>query len=64
MTGAVLITGGARRLGAAMARAVAAAGWRVVIHARESGDDAAALAAELGGAVVLGDLGDPRCRRG
>jgi NAD(P)-dependent dehydrogenase (short-subunit alcohol dehydrogenase family) len=59
MTGAVLITGAARRLGAAMARAVAAAGWRVVIHARESGDDAESLAAELGGAVVLGDLDDP-----
>jgi NAD(P)-dependent dehydrogenase (short-subunit alcohol dehydrogenase family) len=59
VSGAVLITGGARRLGAAIARAVAAAGYRPVIHARAPDQDAATLAAELGGAVVLGDLADP-----
>jgi NAD(P)-dependent dehydrogenase (short-subunit alcohol dehydrogenase family) len=59
MNGAVLITGGAKRLGAAMARAVAAAGYTVVIHANTSADAAAALAAELGGFFVLGDLADP-----
>jgi NAD(P)-dependent dehydrogenase (short-subunit alcohol dehydrogenase family) len=55
----VLITGGAKRLGAAMARAVAAAGYRPVIHANKSTVEAAALAEELGGAFVLGDLADP-----
>jgi len=56
---AVLITGGAKRLGAAMARAIAAAGYKPVIHANRSADDAAALAEELGGVFVLGDLADP-----
>ncbi len=60
MNGAVLITGGARRLGAATTRAIAAAGHRVVIHANRSADEAQALADELGGHVVLGDLADPQ----
>ncbi|KQN90583.1 short-chain dehydrogenase [Sphingomonas sp. Leaf231] len=55
----VLVTGGAKRLGAAIARAVAAAGHDVVIHYGGSGDAAAALADELGGATVQGDLADP-----
>jgi NAD(P)-dependent dehydrogenase (short-subunit alcohol dehydrogenase family) len=59
MTGAVLITGGARRLGAAMARAVAGAGYTPVIHANHSATDAIALAAELGGHAILADLADP-----
>ena len=59
LTGAVLVTGGARRLGAAIARAVAAAGARVVIHYGTSADAARALADELGGAAVAGDLSDP-----
>jgi NAD(P)-dependent dehydrogenase (short-subunit alcohol dehydrogenase family) len=59
MDGAVLITGGARRLGAAMARAIAAAGYKVVIHARDMSDEAAALAAEIGAKLVFGDLADP-----
>lgn len=54
----VLVTGGARRLGAAIARAVAAAGHVPVIHYGRSRDAAEALAAELGGATVQGDLGD------
>lgn len=54
----VLITGGGRRLGAAIARAVAAAGHHAVIHYGRSGDAAVTLAAELGGATVQGDLGD------
>jgi NAD(P)-dependent dehydrogenase (short-subunit alcohol dehydrogenase family) len=58
MTGAVLVTGGAKRLGAAIARAVAAAGHRVVVHHRSSPAEAAALAEELGGAAVAGDLAD------
>jgi NAD(P)-dependent dehydrogenase (short-subunit alcohol dehydrogenase family) len=55
----VLITGGAKRLGAAMARALAAAGYGVVIHAHRSAAEAQALAAELSGHAVLGDLTDP-----
>lgn len=54
----VLVTGGAQRLGAAIARAVAAAGHRPVIHYRRSRDAARALAAELGGTCVAGDLAD------
>lgn len=54
----VLVTGGARRLGAAIARAVAAAGDRVVLHYATSRDDAEALAEELSGACVHGDLAD------
>jgi NAD(P)-dependent dehydrogenase (short-subunit alcohol dehydrogenase family) len=56
----ILITGGGRRLGAAMARALHMAGYGVVIHAHHSAPEAEALAAELGGRVVLGDLGDPK----
>jgi NAD(P)-dependent dehydrogenase (short-subunit alcohol dehydrogenase family) len=59
MSGAVLITGGAKRLGAAIARAVAAAGFPVVIHAHTAADDAHVLAEELGGHVVLADLAAP-----
>jgi len=59
MNGTVLITGGAKRLGAAMARAIAGAGYKVVIHANRSEAEAAALAAELNGFFVLGDLSNP-----
>jgi pteridine reductase len=55
----VLVTGGARRIGAAIVRELHAAGWRVAIHARRSRDEALALAAELeaarsGSAQVFG----------
>jgi NAD(P)-dependent dehydrogenase (short-subunit alcohol dehydrogenase family) len=59
LTRTVLVTGGAKRLGAAIARACAAAGWRVVVHYGASAAEAQALAAELGGAAVHGDLADP-----
>ena len=59
MNGAVLITGGARRLGAAIARAVAGLGYPVVIHAHRSSREAQSLAEALGGHVVSGDLSDP-----
>jgi len=58
MARTILVTGGAKRLGAAIARAVAAAGNRVVIHYGGSRDEAEALAQELGGATVQGDLAD------
>jgi pteridine reductase len=43
----VLITGGARRVGAAIVRCLHGAGARVVVHYRSSHTDAVALAAEL-----------------
>jgi NAD(P)-dependent dehydrogenase (short-subunit alcohol dehydrogenase family) len=55
----ILITGGGRRLGAAMARALHQAGYGIVLHAREPAADTEALAGELGARVVLGDLADP-----
>lgn len=59
MQGAVLVTGGARRIGAAIATAFGNAGWHVVIHHRDSHDEAAALAASLPSAeVVACDLAD------
>jgi len=44
---AVLVTGGARRLGAALVRAVHAAGASLVVHYRRSSAAATALVAEL-----------------
>jgi NAD(P)-dependent dehydrogenase (short-subunit alcohol dehydrogenase family) len=55
----ILITGGARRLGAAMARALVQAGYPVIIHAHRSGEAAQSLAGELKARVILGDLADP-----
>jgi pteridine reductase len=46
---AILITGAARRVGAAIARRLHALGANVVIHFRDSSTDADALAAELNG---------------
>ena len=54
---AVLVTGGAQRVGAAFSRAFAAAGWYVVIHYHSSEVEAAGLAAELASAeIIRGDL--------
>ncbi|MGB3165967.1 MAG: SDR family oxidoreductase [Alteraurantiacibacter sp.] len=56
----VLVTGGAKRLGEAMVRRFAEAGWHVVIHCNTSREAADALAAELPSAdVVQCDLADP-----
>ncbi len=56
---AVLVTGGATRIGAAIVRGFAAAGWHVVIHYRASATEAEALAASLPSAETIGfDLGD------
>jgi pteridine reductase len=43
----VLVTGGARRIGAAIVRELHASGWRVLIHVNRSRDEALALAATL-----------------
>jgi len=59
-----LVTGGARRIGAAIVRALHAEGMKVVVHYRTSAAEARALEAELentrAGSVVLasGDLCD------
>jgi pteridine reductase len=45
-----LITGGARRVGAAITRRLHAAGANVLVHYRDSDSDAAKLVAELNGA--------------
>jgi len=42
-----LVTGGARRIGAAIVRALHAAGMRIVLHYHQSGDEARALGDEL-----------------
>ena len=65
LAGAVLITGGARRLGAAMALAVARDGYDVAIHCRGSVLDAQTLAAEIesmgrSAAVIVADLEQER----
>ncbi|MGE3395471.1 MAG: SDR family oxidoreductase [Sphingomonas sp.] len=54
-----IVTGGAKRIGAALARALAADGWHVLIHCNRSRPEADALARELGGRVVQADFADP-----
>lgn len=49
-TPAALVTGGARRIGAAICEALADAGYRVAIHYNRSEAEAGALAARLDGA--------------
>ncbi|MDH5535841.1 MAG: SDR family NAD(P)-dependent oxidoreductase, partial [Betaproteobacteria bacterium] len=46
----ILVTGGAKRVGAAVCRRLHAAGASVMVHYRASEADARALVAELGGA--------------
>jgi NAD(P)-dependent dehydrogenase (short-subunit alcohol dehydrogenase family) len=61
---AVLVTGGARRIGAAISRAFGAAGWHVVIHYGQSRSEAQALAQSLPSAeTVSADLADPAAAR-
>ena len=54
-----IVTGGAKRIGAALVRALAADGWHVLIHYNRSKAEAEALAAELGGSTVRAELADP-----
>jgi NAD(P)-dependent dehydrogenase (short-subunit alcohol dehydrogenase family) len=57
-----IVTGGARRIGAAIARALSADGWHLLIHCHASTAEAEALAAELGNAkVVQADLAQADC---
>jgi len=58
--GTAIVTGGARRIGAEISRALAADGWHVLIHCNRSIDEARALAKTLGAAdVVQADLAAP-----
>jgi NAD(P)-dependent dehydrogenase (short-subunit alcohol dehydrogenase family) len=55
-----IVTGGARRIGAAFCRALSRDGWHLLIHCRNSQAEAEALAAELGNArIVAADLASP-----
>jgi NAD(P)-dependent dehydrogenase (short-subunit alcohol dehydrogenase family) len=55
-----IVTGGAKRIGAALCRALAADGWHLLIHCRRSTEEAGALARELGNAAVVSvDLESP-----
>ena len=55
-----IVTGGAKRIGAELARALGADGWHVLIHYRKSRAEAEALAAEIGHAsTIAADLADP-----
>jgi NAD(P)-dependent dehydrogenase (short-subunit alcohol dehydrogenase family) len=52
-----IVTGGAKRIGAALCRALAEDGWTLLIHCNRSVDEAEALARDLGEArVVRADL--------
>ena len=56
-----LVTGGARRIGAAIVRGLTQSGYAVAIHAHRSGAQADALRAEIeaaGGRRLLADLAD------
>ncbi len=55
-----IVTGGAKRIGAEVAAALAADGWNVLIHFRHSADEAQALAATLPRSrIVQADLAEP-----
>ena len=63
---AVLVTGGSRGIGSAVARAFADLGDRVAVHHRDSAGRAAGLVAGLPGrghTVVQADLADPEAVR-
>jgi NAD(P)-dependent dehydrogenase (short-subunit alcohol dehydrogenase family) len=57
-----IVTGGAKRIGAALCRALSEDDWHLLIHFNRSRAEAEALAAELGNAaVVRAELADPDC---
>ena len=57
-----IVTGGAKRIGAALCRALSEGGWHLLIHCLNSRSEADALADELGNAsVVEADLAEPDC---
>lgn len=65
----VLITGAARRVGAALARGLAAEGWVIALHHRRGADEAKAVVSEIIGAggqaeAFFADLSDATSRSG
>jgi NAD(P)-dependent dehydrogenase (short-subunit alcohol dehydrogenase family) len=59
----VLITGGGRGIGAALAQSFAAAGARVAVVARTA-EEITAVAAETGGVAIQGDVrSEDDCKR-
>ena len=59
----ILVTGAARRIGAAIARALADDGWHVIVHYHRSAADARSVAEAIGRAggrcdTIAADLGD------
>lgn len=55
-----LVTGSSRGIGAAIARLLAARGWRVIVHYNTSREKALALAKELGTTALQADVSDPQ----
>jgi NAD(P)-dependent dehydrogenase (short-subunit alcohol dehydrogenase family) len=69
MTGVALVTGGAKRIGAAIVERLAEAGFAVAIHCSQSVAEAEALAARVKAqgakaCIVTADLGDPAAVEG
>ncbi|MDO6414810.1 SDR family NAD(P)-dependent oxidoreductase [Sphingomonas sp. BIUV-7] len=57
-----IVTGGARRIGAAFVRALAEDGWTLLVHCYDSPEEAEEMVAGMPGArVVQADLGAPDC---
>ncbi len=54
-----LVTGASRGIGAAIARQLAGDGHTVLVHCHRSREKAEQLAAEIGGAVCVADMGNP-----
>lgn len=64
MSRVALITGAAQGMGAAHARRLSEAGMIVAVNDIRASDELSALAAELGGFTIPGDVSDPQeCRR-
>jgi 3-oxoacyl-[acyl-carrier protein] reductase len=59
----VLVTGSSRGIGAAIARRLAASGFRLTVHCRARREEADALAASLGGGVLQFDVADRAASR-
>ncbi len=63
-TGTALVTGAAKRIGAGLARALAAAGWQVCVHYASSAKDAETVVADIEKAgaravAIPADLAEP-----